>query len=134
MPAPTGWKNAPLLPHPAQYVGVAQGEPIRRRRLAQACIGKKQIHTYVDQARSGDHIWQFAFLRAFHACFERPLDVEKWWALFLARTETEERVHLIQSVVEQGFSAVLITSGEVPDPRVVYTNPAFARVTGYSRD
>ena len=30
--------------------------------------------------------WQFAFLRAFHACFERPLDVEKWWALSLART------------------------------------------------
>jgi hypothetical protein len=29
--------------------------------------------------------WQFAFLRAFSACFERPLDVEKWWALSLAR-------------------------------------------------
>jgi hypothetical protein len=30
--------------------------------------------------------WQFAFLRGFHACFERPLDVEKWWALSLIRT------------------------------------------------
>jgi hypothetical protein len=27
--------------------------------------------------------WQFAFLGAFHARFERPLDVEKWWALSL---------------------------------------------------
>ena len=25
--------------------------------------------------------WQFAFLGAFHSHFERPLDVEKWWAL-----------------------------------------------------
>jgi hypothetical protein len=25
--------------------------------------------------------WQFAFLHAFHAHFERPLEVEKWWAL-----------------------------------------------------
>jgi hypothetical protein len=25
--------------------------------------------------------WQFAFFRAFHAYFERALDVEKWWAL-----------------------------------------------------
>jgi hypothetical protein len=25
--------------------------------------------------------WQFGFLRAFHASFERLLDVEKWWAL-----------------------------------------------------
>ena len=30
--------------------------------------------------------WQLAFLRAFHACFERLLDVEKWWALSLVRT------------------------------------------------
>jgi hypothetical protein len=30
--------------------------------------------------------WQFAFLSAFHASFERPLDVEKWWALSVART------------------------------------------------
>ena len=29
--------------------------------------------------------WQFAFLRAFHAFFERPLDVEKWWALTVAQ-------------------------------------------------
>jgi two-component system CheB/CheR fusion protein len=49
-------------------------------------------------------------------------------------TEAEERVHLIQSVVEQGFSAVLITSGELPDPRVVYINPAFAKATGYAAE
>jgi hypothetical protein len=29
--------------------------------------------------------WQFAFFEAFHAYFERPLDVEKWWALSLAQ-------------------------------------------------
>jgi len=29
-----------------------------------------------------DHFnWQFAFLRAFRSYFQRPLDVEKWWAL-----------------------------------------------------
>jgi hypothetical protein len=29
--------------------------------------------------------WQFAFLSAFSAFFERPLDVEKWWALSVAQ-------------------------------------------------
>jgi hypothetical protein len=29
--------------------------------------------------------WQFAFLEAFHAHFDRPLDVEKWWALSLIK-------------------------------------------------
>jgi PAS domain S-box-containing protein len=47
-------------------------------------------------------------------------------------TEAEEQIHLIRSVVEQGFSAVLITSAEAPDPRVVYANPAFFQATGYA--
>jgi PAS domain S-box-containing protein len=49
-------------------------------------------------------------------------------------TEAEEQVHLIQSVVEQGFSAVLITNADLPDPRIVYINPAFAKATGYSTE
>jgi hypothetical protein len=31
------------------------------------------------------HNWQFAFLEAFRPHFQRPLDVEKWWALSLAQ-------------------------------------------------
>jgi PAS domain S-box-containing protein len=44
----------------------------------------------------------------------------------------EEQVHLVRSVVEQGFSAVLITDAALPDPKVVYTNPSFAAATGYA--
>ncbi len=36
------------------------------------------------------HNWQFAFLHAFRAHFERPLDVEKWWALCLAQSVVPE--------------------------------------------
>ncbi len=36
--------------------------------------------------RLAQHLnWQVAFLEAFHAYFDRPLDVEKWWALSLAQ-------------------------------------------------
>ena len=38
---------------------------------------------------------------------------------------------LVRSVVEQGFSAVLICSAELPDLRVIHINPAFAAATGY---
>jgi PAS domain S-box-containing protein len=48
--------------------------------------------------------------------------------------EAEEQVHLVRSVVEQGFSAVLIASAEKPDPKVIYINPAFAQATGYQAD
>jgi PAS domain S-box-containing protein len=39
----------------------------------------------------------------------------------------------MRGVVEHGYSAVLIASGRMPDPRVVYINPAFEQATGYSR-
>jgi PAS domain S-box-containing protein len=46
--------------------------------------------------------------------------------------EAEAQVHLVRSVVEQGFSAVLIADADLPDPRIVYINPAFARITGHA--
>ncbi len=36
------------------------------------------------------HNWQFAFLKAFGSRFERPLDVEKWWALSRAQISGRE--------------------------------------------
>ena len=45
--------------------------------------------------------------------------------------QAEEQVHLVRSVVDQGFSAVLITDAGLPDPTVIYINPAFAQATGY---
>src|ERR1041385_8864806 len=46
----------------------------------------------------------------------------------------EERVHLVQSVMERGFSAVLILTPELPDPRILYASPTFARLTGSVRE
>ena len=44
--------------------------------------------------------------------------------------EAESQVHLVRSVVEYGFSAVLIADGELPDPKILYINPTFAHITG----
>lgn len=45
--------------------------------------------------------------------------------------EAETQVRLVQSVVDRGFSAVLIAGVNWPDPTVLYLNPAFAQLTGY---
>ena len=62
------------------------------------------------------------------SCAERSEQLDKERRL----AEAEQQVHLVRSVVEQGFSAVLICSAELPDLRVIYINPAFAAATGYS--
>ncbi|MFO1487649.1 MAG: response regulator [Verrucomicrobiota bacterium] len=49
-------------------------------------------------------------------------------------TAAEEQVHLVQSVMERGFSAVLITSAEMPDPEILYVTPTFARLIGCDRE
>ncbi len=45
--------------------------------------GRDCLRTMLAQL-SQHYNWQMAFLRAFHAYFDRPLDVEKWWALSVA--------------------------------------------------
>ena len=39
--------------------------------MAQACTGKKQVHTYLDQARSGDHICYYSDLRKMKAHYPK---------------------------------------------------------------
>jgi len=46
----------------------------------------------------------------------------------------EEQVSLVQSVMERGFSAVLITSADLPDPHILYVTPTFARLIGCDRE
>jgi PAS domain S-box-containing protein len=46
----------------------------------------------------------------------------------------DDETHFIRTVVEQGFSAVLVADAELPDPRVVYVNRTFALNTGLEAD
>ncbi len=46
--------------------------------------GRECLRTMLTQLPQ-HYNWQFAFLRAFNALFQRPLDVEKWWALSVAQ-------------------------------------------------
>jgi hypothetical protein len=49
-------------------------------RLLGLKTGRSCLHAMLTDL--GQHYnWQFAFLRAFSSYFQRPLEVEKWWAL-----------------------------------------------------
>ncbi|MEX0654594.1 MAG: PAS domain S-box protein [Phycisphaeraceae bacterium] len=52
------------------------------------------------------------------------------------RREAEQNLRLIQSAVNQVEEAVLITEAELdrPGPRIVYANPAFTRMSGYTAE
>jgi len=42
----------------------------------------------------------------------------------------EEQVRLVEAAVQQAHDGVLITTGELPEPQIVYANPAFVQLTG----
>jgi PAS domain S-box-containing protein len=46
----------------------------------------------------------------------------------------EAQLHMIRSVVDQGFSAVLIATEADPEPEIVYVNPAFTQATGFTAE
>lgn len=54
----------------------------------------------------------------------------------LVREAAEARLHLLNSAVLQSADAVLITDAvlDAPGPHIIFANPAFTRMTGYSLD
>ena len=50
------------------------------------------------------------------------------------RKRAEEQLRLLGAAVHQAHESIMITSAELapPGPRIVFTNPAFTRLTGYT--
>ena len=53
-----------------------------------------------------------------------------------ARQQAEASLRLLGSAVEQAMESILITDAEIdlPGPQIVFVNPAFTRMTGYSAE
>ncbi len=52
------------------------------------------------------------------------------------RRRTTESLRLLQAAVEQSSESVIITTSEIslPGPEIIFVNPAFTALTGYSRE
>jgi PAS domain S-box-containing protein len=52
------------------------------------------------------------------------------------RIQSEEQLRLLTAVVEQSTESILITTAQLtlPGPEIVYVNPAFTRMTGYTAE
>jgi len=73
------WPSSDQLSGPGTGL-YRDGAQLFVNRLLGLRTGRSCLHAMLTEL--GQHYnWQFAFLRAFNAYFQRPLDVEKWWAL-----------------------------------------------------
>ena len=49
------------------------------------------------------------------------------------RKESEKQLHLLKRSLEASYNGVVIVDALVPDMPIIYVNPAFERITGYSQ-
>ena len=58
------------------------------------------------------------------------------WRDITARKKAEESLRLLNTAVNQAKESVLITDAQLdrPGPRIVFTNPAFTQMTGYTAE
>jgi PAS domain S-box-containing protein len=133
-----GKNHADLMLMDLKLQDVPGQELVARLTEAKTCppfiviTGQGDERIAVDMMKRGARdylVKDVAFLQFLPAVVKRSLEQV---ANERRLAEAEEQVRLVRSVVEQGFSAVLITSGELPDPKVIYINPAFAQATGYT--
>lgn len=80
-----------------------------------------------------DHAWAETLVGWF-------IVISSTWLLYLliARNialvkQTDDAIRLRDRAIEASVNAILITKSDEPDNPIVYVNPAFERITGYSR-
>ncbi len=50
-----------------------------------------------------------------------------------ARKQTEEKLHLLERAIAAASNGIVITDAQAPDHPIVYVNPSFEQMTGYSQ-
>ena len=99
--------------------------------------GKKENYTFEYRmlAADGDIVW----MRDIVTYVEEPGKPPELCGIMLDITSskrTEESLRLLGAAVEQARESILITDADLdlPGPRIVFVNPAFTKMTGYTAE
>ena len=119
---------------------VSQIHPADREAVVDCCVAatvKKENHTFEYRmlAADGRAVW----LRDIVTYVEEPGKPPMLRGIMLditAGKQQEEALRLLGSAVEQARESILITDADLdlPGPRIVFVNPAFTKMTGYTAE
>jgi len=122
-----GWLNAI---HP-------DDRPQTARIWAEA-VANRTTYKVEHRLRRRDQSYRDMLVRAVPILSEDG-SIHEWVGIHMditERKETEERLRLLGSAVEQSTESVVITDAQLdlPGPAIVFVNPAFTKMTGYEAD
>ena len=113
---------------------VALGKPANAHAQA-AAKGQHEEERWV-MRKDGTRFWSnvlFTALRGEGGCLRGFVGFTRD---ITERKQAEESLRLFESAIEQANEAITITTPELdpPGPRIIFVNPAFTRMTGYSAE
>ncbi|HAA18320.1 MAG TPA: hypothetical protein DCR93_08830 [Cytophagales bacterium] len=124
--APQDWQATPIktLLDVASYLSIThqlERQPQRKAKISLATV-RWQGQQYNTQCvvRTTDHGWAVAFT---------PSD-----SLTPSGDAIQETVDAFQCAVEHIQDAICITNGDPANPEMIYVNPSFCQLTGYSKE
>ncbi|MDP1671893.1 MAG: EAL domain-containing protein [Burkholderiales bacterium] len=94
----------------------------------------RQYHLVREQKKSANFIEYYAPLRTWfevHA-YPQPSGISVFFRNINQRRAHEETLRLRERALEASANAIVITDQLQPDQPIIYVNPAFERITGYS--
>ncbi len=90
----------------------------------------RTVHEYRFQRKDGEFVWILDELRLLRDDQGQPVEIVGSWRDITELKQAEESNTRLATAVEQAADVIFITDA---DARILYANPAFEKVTGYSR-
>jgi PAS domain S-box-containing protein len=132
-----GWTSAEMVGRPALDRYPPDLRERGRAALDQIRAGQSFAGEWPEVRKDGQKIWVTAHSQLLRDAAGRPMGTIGISRDITAQKLAEAELRLMQAVVTHARDAILVTEAEpidLPGPRIVYANPAFFALTGYSAD
>jgi two-component system cell cycle sensor histidine kinase/response regulator CckA len=122
-----GWLNA-----------VHPDDQAETKRVWSAAFASRSTYKVEHRLMARDHTYHNMMVRAVPV-FAADGTISQWFGVhtdITERKQTEEALRLLNSAVLQSKESILISDAELdlPGPKIIFTNPAFTTMTGYTAE
>ncbi len=100
--------------------------------LNQLFVDGYHTHEYRFLHADGTYRWLYDQVRLIRDIHGNPIECVGYWVDITERKQSEERLRLLERAIAASNNGIVVSDAQVPDNPVIYVNPAFETITGYS--
>ena len=89
-------------------------------------------HEYRFLHKDGTYRWVYDQMKLVKDEAGNPIECVGYWVDITERKQTEERLRLLERAIAASSNGIVLSDAQLPDCPVIFVNPAFESITGYS--